>query len=222
MAEAVNYNRFLVGLITEQAKSKSQKILDFGAGSGTYADMLREAGYGVDCVEPDKTLQGVLKKKGYKVANSVGPKDKGKYDIVYSLNVLEHIDNDGAAFDDLVASLKPGGKLVVYLPAFQVLFSTMDKRVEHFRRYRKDRLLDFASKNNLEVDRLQYCDPIGFFAALLFKYIGSKDGVISPSSVKFYDRFAFPVSRVSEPLTKHIFGKNVVIVATKPSSHAKK
>lgn len=216
MAEAINYNKFLVGLITAQANSKNAKILDFGAGSGTYTDMLHEQGFGVDCVEPDKTLQGILNSKGYHVTNSVGSKDRGKYDVVYSLNVLEHIKDDGKAFDDLVASLKPGGKLVVYLPAFQVLFSTMDERVEHFRRYRKDRLVGFATKNKLEINKLQYCDPLGFFAALLFKFVGSKDGVISPGSVKFYDRVVFPVSRVIELFTRHLFGKNVVLVATKP------
>ena len=216
MAEAKKYNAFLTKLVTDTVEKKNSRILDFGAGSGTYADLMKEKNLPVDCVEPDAILQKMLKKNGYKVHSDIAEVKSNTYDVIYTLNVLEHIEDDQASFKQLVGALKPNGKLVVYLPAFQVLFSTMDERVEHYRRYRKSRLRKFADENKLKISTLHYCDPIGFFAALAFKFVGSKDGVISPRSVKFYDTFIFPISRIVETVTRPFFGKNVVLIATKP------
>ena len=64
MAEAVNYNRFLVDCVDKHVSSANLRVLDFGAGSGTYADMLAERGITPDCLEPDTDLQHVLRSKG--------------------------------------------------------------------------------------------------------------------------------------------------------------
>lgn len=215
MAEAKNYNKYLIGIITSNApQTKKLKVLDFGAGSGTYADLLKEkAGIHVDCLEPDKKLQKTLSTKGYKVYSGIASLKPKTYDIIYALNVLEHIQEDGSVVTQLKEALKPGGKLIIYVPAFQLLYSSMDKKVEHVRRYRKNRLRSFADTAGLKINSLHYCDPLGFGAALTYKIIGRKDGVISPSSVKAYDKTVFPASKLFEPITKHFFGKNVVLVA---------
>lgn len=216
MAEAKKYNAFLTRLVTYTVKNKGCRILDFGAGTGTYADLMKEGGFIVDCVEPDKTLQSILKQKGYTVFSDVKKIKSKSYDVIYTFNVLEHIEDDANAFKDLSLALKPGGSAVIYLPAFQVLFSTMDERVEHFRRYRKSRLKNFAIQSNLEITKLRYCDPIGFFAALVYKFAGKKDGTISPASIRFYDTFVFPLSHIIEYVTHPFFGKNVVMTVVKP------
>lgn len=219
MAEAKNYNAYLLKFVEDACKAtgkKSPKVLDFGAGSGTYADMFKAKGVIMpDCLEPDADLQKVLSEKGYKTVSDSAKLKPESYDVIYALNVLEHIEDDGEIIKQLSRALKPGGKLVVYVPAFQVLFSTMDKRVGHFRRYKKDRLSNFAKQSDVRIKQLHYCDPIGFFASLVFRFVGSKDGVISAKSVRFYDRFAFPVSRILEPATRSVIGKNVVLVAEK-------
>lgn len=214
MTEAVNYNHYLIDIIKKRfSEKKKVAVLDFGAGSGTYADMLKEQGVIADCLEPDKKLQRTLTKKGYKVLNDVKAVKPKSYDIIYALNVMEHVENDHDVFDELVKALKKDGLIIIYVPAFQVLYSTMDELVGHYRRYRKNRLRTMATRNNLEILDLYYCDPIGFGAALAYKAVGSKEGRISPKAVSFYDKYAFPVSKVFEPLTRHLFGKNVVIVA---------
>lgn len=216
MAGAKNYNKYLVKFITSAAKdteSKKVKALDFGAGSGTYAEMVRDQGIDVDCLEPDKKLQKILNKKGFKAIDNIDNLKPEIYDVIYALNVMEHVKNDAEAIAKLRNALKPGGRLVVYVPAFQVLYSAMDERVGHYRRYRKERLRLAAREADLSIQQLRYCDPIGFAAALTFKGVGNKDGVISSGSVRFYDRLIFPISRVLEVATGHMFGKNVVLVA---------
>lgn len=209
MASAHNYNAYLISLLG--TPKKSQKILDFGAGSGTFADELKAMQAQIDCVEPDVTLAKTLKKKGYTVFSDA--KDlTAKYDIIYTFNVFEHIKDDEKSARTLVNHLNPGGTLVIYVPAFQTLFSSMDTKVGHYRRYRRAMLKELLADHNVAISKLQYCDPIGFFATLAFKLVGNANGDLSLGSIKFYDRFIFPISRFIEPLTKHFFGKNAVII----------
>jgi SAM-dependent methyltransferase len=215
MAEAKNYNKFLISLIGENKELSKKRILDFGAGSGTYADMLKENGVSADCLEPDEVLYRQLQKKGYKTYKDINELQPNSYDVIYALNVLEHIEDDEAVVTALTTALRKGGKLIIYVPAFQILFTSMDKKVGHFRRYRKKALSSHAQKASLKVNSLYYCDPLGFCAALAFKYIGNKDGTISSSAVKAYDKFIFPLSKATQPLFKKIIGKNVVLVAEK-------
>ncbi len=95
MTEAKRYNKYLIDLVERgmsQTGKKNPKILDFGAGSGTYADMLKERGVTVDCLEPDAILGKTLREKGYKVIKDIGDLKTGTYDVIYALNVLEHIE----------------------------------------------------------------------------------------------------------------------------------
>lgn len=220
MTEAKNYNRYLIGIIKKEINrlgKKNPSILDFGAGSGTYADMLKDEDIHTDCLEPDKKLQKTLAKKGYKVVNDAKDLKEQTYDIIYALNVMEHVKDDHDVVVQLTKALKIGGAIIIYVPAFQMLYSSMDKLVGHHRRYRKKRLRNIAKNNQLNIVSLRYADPIGFGAALVYKISGNKKGTISPNSVRLYDRFAFPISKLVEPLTKHAFGKNVVMVAQRRS-----
>jgi SAM-dependent methyltransferase len=215
MTEAKNYNQYLIGIIERSHIGGTKKILDFGAGSGTYADMLKTKGIFVDCLEPDSVLQEQLKKKGYGVVSDVSKLMPGSYDLIYSLNVFEHIDDDFENFTKITKALKSGGRVIIYVPAFQSLYSSMDKLVGHHRRYTKHRLRKMAEKAGVESIELHYCDPIGYAAAYIYKLVGGDSGVISPRSVKFYDRIAFPISKLIEPIFRNAFGKNVVLVARK-------
>ncbi len=136
MKEADNYNRYLLSILTKEldnVKSKSPSILDFGAGIGTYADMLKEKGFSADCLELDRDQIALLKNKGYKVYDSLSKAPK-KYDLIYSFNVFEHIENDKEIFNELTNHLKAGAVIVTYVPAMQIAYSSMDKHVGHHRR----------------------------------------------------------------------------------------
>jgi SAM-dependent methyltransferase len=216
MAEAKNYNDYLISMIEKALKNPAgKKILDFGAGAGTYADILFERGIIPHCLEPDKALQNKLRNKGYKIVNDIKALKPNSYDLIYALNVFEHIEDDMDVFKELTKALKKDGIIIVYVPAFQSLFSSMDRLVGHHRRYRKKHLKDMAEHGKMNVIKLHYCDPVGFTASLLFKATGNKSGVISANSVKLYDRVAFPISRLLEPILKHALGKNAVLISRK-------
>jgi SAM-dependent methyltransferase len=216
MADAINYNNFLISCIERYVSSKKTKVLDFGAGSGTYADMLREKQIMPDCLEPDKKLQTILKSKGYRIVDAKQATNKDtNYDIIYALNVFEHLKNDQEISEELASLLNKDGKLIIYVPAFEALFSSMDEKVEHYRRYRKSQLERILRNAGLEIIESRYCDPAGFFATLAYKMFGKDDGTISPKALRFYDRAVFPVSKLSQIFTQKMIGKNVLVVATK-------
>ncbi len=218
MAAAVNYNTFLIDTVGRHLEARSPaRVLDFGAGSGTYADMLAARQIAPECLEPDQDLREILRAKGYQVLDhdrETARDDEG-YGLIYTFNVLEHIKNDQAASEQLAALLRPGGTLVVYVPALEVLFTAMDTKVGHYRRYRRTQLNRILRNAGLEIVESRYCDPLGFFATLAYKMLGPGDGTINPRSLEFYDRLVFPVSRALQILTSKFFGKNVLVVATK-------
>ncbi|MGW0251600.1 class I SAM-dependent methyltransferase [Nocardia goodfellowii] len=217
MSGAVNYNRFLIDCVDKHVTSPNLRILDFGAGSGTYAEMLAARQIIPDCLEPDTELRKLLHAKGYCVVeDATRQSGTDTYSLIYTFNVLEHIKNDQEALEQIASRLCSGGTLVVYVPALEVLFTSMDTKVGHYRRYRRTQLNRILRNAGLEVVESRYCDPIGFFATLVYKIAGSDDGSINPRALHFYDRLVFPLSKALQRMTGKLFGKNVLVVATKP------
>ena len=95
MALARNYNRFLVDQVLAVSRPQ-QLVVDFGAGAGTFSRPVAQAGRHVVCVETDPTLCRALQEAGHPVAQDLEHLQDASVDCLYSLNVLEHIDNDEA------------------------------------------------------------------------------------------------------------------------------
>lgn len=210
LAAAVNYNRFLVDCVAEAAAGATEAV-DFGAGTGTLSGMVRERGLAVTCVEADAGLREGLVHAGFPAHAGLDDLPEGSCRFIYSLNVLEHIEDDVAALRALGRVLAPSGRMFLYVPAFDVLFSSMDRKVGHHRRYRRSTLRRACEDAGLVVERIEYADSLGFAASLLYKWFGSREGAISDSGVRLYDRLAFPPSRLFDRLgVRRLFGKNVM------------
>ncbi len=63
-----------------------------------------------------------------------------KYELICALDVLEHVENDEGLLNRLIDMLKPGGILMITVPAFQILYSYHDLRLKHLRRYHRGHL----------------------------------------------------------------------------------
>lgn len=210
MLEAVNYNNYLISLIKKNS-NKNMYILDFGAGIGTFAEEIKKEFNNISCVELDDYQRSIIESKDIKAYKSLDDIEDNSIDFIYSLNVLEHIEDDLEILEVLKKKIKNDGEIFLYLPAFNCLFSSMDKKVGHFRRYDFSMLEALAKSCKLEVKHKAYVDSLGFFATLLYKYIGSKDGDINKKSLIIYDRVIFPISRVLDKVFNKLFGKNVYI-----------
>jgi SAM-dependent methyltransferase len=82
--------------------------------------------------------------------------DKGSVDRVLLLDVLEHIEKDDEFLSSLAGLLRPGGQLLISVPAFQILFSPHDLFLKHFRRYTASQLESLAHRHGLETVELFY------------------------------------------------------------------
>ena len=217
---ATNYNSLLLNLILENSQGRS-RMLDFGAGTGTFAKLLRTKGIDLVCVEPDTHLAERLIRDGFLTFNDLSDVPDSSFEFIFTLNVLEHVEDEWTSFCRLASKLTKGGRLLVYVPAFQILWTSLDERVGHYRRYRRASLERLARSAGLGVCRTRYVDSLGFFAALGFKVFGSKNGHLSARAVSLYDRCVVPLSRLLDSLMGRLFGKNVYLIATKdhqPSS----
>lgn len=210
MESAVNYNTFIADLVEKYAHGET--VLDFGAGNGTFARLLKKRGLSIECLEPDDELRLRLQKEEFTTHDSLSSLARC-FDTIYSINVLEHIENDQEAVQNISKALKPKGIFIAYVPAFMILYSSVDKMIGHHRRYTAENLKPLFK--DFTILRCEYVDSLGFLAGLAFKTLDRGDGHVSEKAIRFYDQFAFPVSKMLDVGCRHLFGKNVLIVAQK-------
>lgn len=215
MQEAENYNRYLLQLV-ERHSGGARRMIDFGAGSGTFAIPCAKAGFDVTAVEPDEPLRALLTAAGLPAVPDTDALPDAGFPYAYTLNVLEHIADDVGALRSLRRKLAPEGILFVYVPAFPVLFTSMDAKVRHVRRYTRTTLRNSLLAAGFELETLRYVDSLGFAATLLFKTIDNGRGEVNRSMLRIYDRLAFPVSVAVDAVTHRWFGKNLLAVARNP------
>lgn len=167
-------------LVAERIKPGT--VLDVGCGPGALVAWLLEHGYdarGIDLSGPIvAAAQEHLRVCGLDPARireaSVDTLvERGDLaDNIVSMDCLEHIEDDRAAFASLVQAVRPGGKLIVTVPAMPSLFGAKDRAVGHHRRYRPERLKALAGEHPLRLDDLKYWNLLGvaptFLAVRLF------------------------------------------------------
>ncbi len=96
-----------------------------------------------------------------------------------------------------------------------ILFSSMDKLVGHYRRYRRRELVALLAGAGFRVTTARYVDSVGVLPSLIYKMIPKASGEPSAKSLKFYDNYLFPISLVVDKVTAKLFGKNVFVVAVR-------
>ncbi|MEJ2767538.1 class I SAM-dependent methyltransferase [Mycetohabitans sp. B46] len=211
-----NYNNWIVRKFIRcfrKNKFNENSVLDFGAGVGTLSTIFwKKTGIKPVVVEPDLQQRETLLARKFNTYKCIGDVE-GQFDMVYTSNVLEHIKDDVAALSEIKNKLNPGGRLAIFVPAFEIIWTSMDDKVGHYRRYTIPMLRASLDKAGFEVEEISYRDSLGFIMAIAFKFIGNKSGEPSRFSLVLFDRIIFPVSLALDLVAKHIFGKNILAIA---------
>jgi SAM-dependent methyltransferase len=208
MTLAVNYNNSIYAWLSG-AFAGGGEILEFGAGKGEFCNRIR--GAHVSAVELDQDLHGQITCETFRYLSEVNR----AYDVIYSLNVLEHLPDDDSVVSQFHHLLKEGGRVKILVPARRELFSKMDEKVGHLRRYTKETLRRLFTRHGFQITACRYFDCLGYFTTLLFKMIGNDDA-FNEKTILLYDRIFFPVSRLIDTLTfGGLIGKNIMLDAVK-------
>lgn len=219
LQDMVVYNNHIAQIFSNSLNSKAN-ILDFGAGIGTITSIVKKKmpNQHIDCLEIDPEQRAILSQKNFKVFSDISEIPENFYTGVFSSNVLEHIEHDVEVLKQLNTKLQSGAKLIFWVPAFMCLWSSLDDRVEHYRRYTRRSLAQTFEAAGFVVEKTYYADSLGFFVALLTKILEKRQSqkqLMTAKTIWFYDRLLFPVSKILDIAVSKILGKNVVIVAHK-------
>jgi SAM-dependent methyltransferase len=157
-------------LVKQELTGKQTRVLDAGCGTGSMVEHL------ADLCEPvgiDVAPQAVDFAAAHGVRSIVRgsldtmPFDPATFDTVLILDVLEHIEDDSAVLRNLYTVLRPGGHLIVTVPAFRFLWSEHDEVNHHKRRYTAAEVHQIIEDAGFQVRRVTYCNAVLFGPILI-------------------------------------------------------
>ena len=125
-----------------------------------------------------------------------------RFDTVYCVNVLEHLEHDVAALSVFRDVIVPGGNVLVFVPAVMAAYGPLDAELGHHRRYSKRTLSDAFAAAGLEMLMLRYTNPLGLLGWMYNSHV-TKARVHSLAQVKLFERlvapWALPLERLITP-----------------------
>jgi SAM-dependent methyltransferase len=156
------------------------RILEIGCGTGHNLPMLAQFG-SVEAIEIDAAARAIASRRlGKPIGNAPLPAltgvARGAYDLIAVLDVVEHIEDDVGALTAMAECLKPGGKILITVPAHQWMWSAHDVVNHHHRRYSKKTLGAAIARAGLTHNGLRWFNSLLFPAAVAARAAGKLTG----------------------------------------------
>ncbi len=150
-------------------------ILDVGCGDAVSFQALSEFGTvrGIevdeDLLDPSGPFRDRISTRP--LGDPIYEEPSWRFDLITALDVIEHIDDDRAAVRSMAAMLRPGGFLVITVPAFELLWDEHDEINNHRRRYTTTRLRNTLDGQGLELLQARYMFRTLFIPKLLVRLV---------------------------------------------------
>lgn len=217
MNQAKFYNKWTLNKFKKYLKGD---ILEIGCGIGNFTLTLDKFG-SLFAIDIDQSLIDVFKKKSPQhISAGYGDIEKGKYffnkknfDTIVCINVLEHINNDKKALQNIYNLLKKNGRLILLVPIHEFLYGEIDRSISHFRRYDPDQLRKTLEKIGFKIENSR---KLNFLGALGWFFAGKilRNRQIDNNKIKLFNIFA-PFFLLLENLVEPIIGTSVLIIGEK-------
>lgn len=216
-----HYADWLAGLVTPWL---GERVVEIGAGRGNVTERLARRGTG-SLVATDASPQAVavLERRFANtpanhcdvvvdLADVETAAARHPADTYVLMNVLEHLADDVAALRHLRDALATDGRIVLFVPAFEALFSRFDAELGHERRYSRDSLRHVLSDACLAPERLHYVNAAGAPGWYLFARLLGQDPTAGRAA-RLFDRWLVPLMRRVERRVDPPFGQSLFCVA---------
>jgi len=224
-------------LIRQLQLPTTAAILEIGCSGGPLMQRLRQQGYadvtGIDVSKPAIELaeaRGVPHVSVMDGANLTF--EDARFDLVIASDVLEHIEDEGRALSEWARVLRPGGQLLVFVPAHAYLWSEHDVVNHHFRRYSRAGLLAALRGAGLRPQRSSFWNAALYFPTTALRLArrwlaGAKEPQVATGSTGDLHQFAGPLNklllnwvRAENAVLRHVnlpVGVSVFALAVKPA-----
>lgn len=220
VASAVRYHEWLTSLA---APHLGDHPLELGSGLGDYAQRWLDLGVPeITVTEIDPSRLRILEDR-FRDDPRVHPRRidvlqpaPAEHSAFVAFNVLEHIPDHVRALRAAHTLLRPGGSVVLFVPAFEFAMSRFDRSVGHVRRYTRRSLERTLVEAGLVVDEVRYVNMPGLFAW----FVGMRLLRMTPGEgavLTVWDRVVVPVARWFEGRFGAPFGQSVFAVAHVPA-----
>lgn len=136
-----------------------------------------------------------------------------KFDCIFLLNVIEHLENDKYAVENCQFMLRKGGHLVVLAPSYQFLYCKFDQYLGHFRRYTVSSLRSVMSIPGNTIIHSQYFNSLGILGWFVSgKLLGQSQ--IGKKEMSTFNKLV-PLARIADKLFLNAIGLSSIVVAKK-------
>ena len=220
MQEATRYTAHVFNLFRPHIGAR---VLEVGCGIATMSRLLAEISEEVVAIEPNENC-AVLARQAmrdapnfslrHELLEHTDPQELAshRFDTVFCVNVLEHIEDDVEALRTFREAIVPGGHVLIFVPAVQAAFGPLDSALGHYRRYSKKQLSKAFVDADLEVLSMRYTNPIGLIGWWVNARI-LKSASHSRRQVRLFDRWVAPWALRLERLIPMPIGLSLTAVA---------
>jgi SAM-dependent methyltransferase len=213
LRSAVRYQRWVLESFKPWLRGRT---LEVGAGNGNFTRFLVDLADQVVVAEPDPEgcaeIEAMELDRVYVHCAPIEALSGETFESLVMLNVLEHIEDDAAALEAAKELLAPGGALCMLVPAHPALYGTLDRRYDHFRRYKRDEVDRALRDAGFDVKFCRYFNPLGaigwWFVARAFRRPS-----LPRNAVRLSEMLGVPLGRRFHAPR---FGQSVIAVAVRP------
>jgi SAM-dependent methyltransferase len=197
-----------------------QRVAEVGSGLGTITELMLDREHVLATELEDQFLDRLRERFGRHPNVAVEKLDledvpverlaAHRLDTIVCVNVLEHVKDDVGALDRLRRSVVPGGRLLLYVPALSWLYGSLDRGLQHHRRYSRAALEEALAAAGWRIRHLSWMNVMGIPGWFLNSRLLRRK-LLPVKQVSLYDRLT-PLFRLEERLKPPI-GMSLVVAA---------